>query len=290
MEAEQRQLCQPCKDEGKLAPGAYSVVIGGVVVRVCGPHRRLGNGNHSGHAAAAAPTKVGTSRDASNLSDTLKKPGTPAQLAKLHPVKSLAEKLRGQGLDQGEVVAVLANQGFSRSEVRAAIGAEAMKETDGRRSKVDWAAVQADRNAGMTVAAVAKKYGVSDASVYAHTHGNGRRGGPPRGVATGFSTATEAAKSAANGSGSFHVTYVDIDQIPGAPVQVRDEYRVVYEALKKCPAGKVVRMPLLPYMKASKYPTGGIRSALLRLAKIDKRKMLPQFRVRGGDLYVWAKA
>jgi hypothetical protein len=45
-----------------------------------------------------------------------------------------------------------------------------------KKSNVDWNAVQNERAAGLlTIAEIAKKYGTSDASVYAHTKGNGRK-------------------------------------------------------------------------------------------------------------------
>jgi transposase-like protein len=45
-----------------------------------------------------------------------------------------------------------------------------------RKSDVDWMAVQNDRSDGkLTVAEIAKKFGTSEASVYGHTKGNGRK-------------------------------------------------------------------------------------------------------------------
>jgi hypothetical protein len=40
---------------------------------------------------------------------------------------------------------------------------------------VDWAAVKADRDAGIPVAQLIKKYGVSYPTIYAHTKGSGRK-------------------------------------------------------------------------------------------------------------------
>jgi hypothetical protein len=47
-------------------------------------------------------------------------------------------------------------------------------------TKIDWAAVQRDRDAGIPVSELEKKYGVSNPTIYTHTHkanGNGRAGG-----------------------------------------------------------------------------------------------------------------
>jgi hypothetical protein len=48
------------------------------------------------------------------------------------------------------------------------------------KKNVDWDAVQEDRDDGMIVADVARKHGVSDATVFAHTKRNGKRAGKPR--------------------------------------------------------------------------------------------------------------
>lgn len=44
------------------------------------------------------------------------------------------------------------------------------------RSKKDWSAAQADRDSGLSVAEIAKKYGVSEVTIYNRTKGHGRRG------------------------------------------------------------------------------------------------------------------
>lgn len=53
-----------------------------------------------------------------------------------------------------------------------------------RKSGIDWAAVQADRDAGVPVTELVKKYGVSNPSIYTKTksnkNGNDRAGGQKR--------------------------------------------------------------------------------------------------------------
>jgi transposase-like protein len=52
----------------------------------------------------------------------------------------------------------------------------AEKETAvGAKSKVDWTAAQNDRSSGMAVAEIAKKFGVSEASIYTRTRGARRK-------------------------------------------------------------------------------------------------------------------
>jgi len=64
------------------------------------------------------------------------------------------------------------------SEAKAAAAKEKedpMNSEDGRRSKFDAAAMQADRDAGMSCPQIAKKYACHKASVYNHTKGSGEK-------------------------------------------------------------------------------------------------------------------
>jgi hypothetical protein len=53
--------------------------------------------------------------------------------------------------------------------------AENVEDSTPKRVVVDWTAVQRDRDAGVPVADLVKKYGVSNPVIYVRTHGNGKR-------------------------------------------------------------------------------------------------------------------
>jgi len=278
--------CELCKEQGRFGPGAYAVVIDGTVKRVCSPHRKnpglLVN-------PAAKPNLVSGGSDAhksvhaSSVADAIKRPATAGQLAQMHPAKTLTEKLRAQGIGDDDIDSALRNQGLAPREIAEALGRDikAMKATDGRRSKTDWDAVQADRDAGMKVAELKEKYGVSDASIYTKTKapGNGAR---PR------AAAPPQPGAPAGGAG-----YVSVDLVPLKGGGARDpRYVALYGRLKSCPKGSAWRqllseLPRLP--KNPRYATGAVRGALARQARAERREDLehPHVRIAEGWLYVW---
>jgi len=163
----------------------------------------------------------------------------------------------------------------------------------------DWKAVQRDRDAGeLTIRAIAEKYGVSEANIYLHTKTTHprRTGRPPAKPAPASQASAKRPPGgrAVPGPGveGLDLAYVPLSDVPGRAVGHAPGYVAVYAALKKCPRGQAVRVNAKAISPNSRYPTGALRSALVRQARAEGREDLlaPRFRIKDGKVWVFVVA
>lgn len=171
-----------------------------------------------------------------------------------------------------------------------------METTDGRRGKIDWAAAQRDRDAGLRVAEIAKKYGVSDVSVYTRTKASKaqlasvrRVAGAPRVNRKKF--LRKEAGTVARGDFAAQIRVVSIEEFPGGLRGQNDaEYQALFLKLRReCKNGQGVASRIPEAAKKSKNIGGAVRSALHRLAKAQGLRWQLLCRIEEGIVYVGRK-
>jgi hypothetical protein len=158
------------------------------------------------------------------------------------------------------------------------------------RSDIDWKVVQADRNAGMKLREIEKKYRVSQPTICTHTKPRpGSRFAKPA-----PKPANGAGKRPATGdAGEFGFGYVDLSEVPlkrqaGA---VNPFWTRLAEALLACPAGKAIPFPVPAFAAKAKNPQDSIRGGITRALRLVENA--PAFRfyvaVQKAQAWVWPR-
>lgn len=174
-------------------------------------------------------------------------------------------------------------------------GARVGKKGFQMRTDVDWKAVQADRNKGMKLREIEKKYGVSTPTICAHTDprpGSAyAKASPPASKTKPIRVGPHETKTAVPANG-LKFSYVALEQVPVRHCQTSANAFAVAlaTALLACPAGKALAFPVPPFSAKTQNPQGSIRGALTRALAFAKQDLRFFVAVEKDQAWVWPRA